>query len=541
MIRSHSAAMLLCTMLLCTILVGCGTTVAPLAQTSAPSDVTVTAAKALAEDDSEAGTAKISATDDTASTEPDAGTAEGTTTAGTGRAEPRKGDDWPIFLGPHGTGVSDETGLVDSWPEGGPKVLWDKRIGTGYSSPSIRGEKLVVHHRLRDLDVIECVRADDGTPIWKHEYDTDFSDPYGYNNGPRCSPLLTETLCYTYGAQGRLVCLNLETGKVVWKRDTAADWNVPGHFFGAGCTPILEGNLLIVLVGGQPNSGVVAFDAATGKTMWESVGKDTWDGIKTDDPANPTMEWSDKEMLVSYSSPIAVTIHGQRHVLCLVRQGLVSLDPKTGRVRFKYWFRSRTHESVNAARPVVIGDQIFLSAAYETGMALLKVHADGNDYDVVWRKKRGLSTHWSTTIHDDGCLYGFSGRHENEALLQCIDLETGDKVWETNGYDRDVSELEQDPASGQIRNAKTGKTVPWPFYGRGSATRADGKYFILGERGTLALAKLSRDGWKEISRTSFRKLKYPMWASPVLSRGRLYLRSEDWLMCLDVAKPADSQ
>lgn len=517
------------------LLMGCDSAVNPrIASKPSKLEVTESSGTAQAPMESDAGFAALAADDESAKP----GQA-----AVANKSSERTGTDWPIFLGPHGTGISDETGLLDVWPESGPEVLWNKRIGTGYSSPSIRGERLVVHHRLGDMDIIECIRADDASPIWKHEYETDYSDPYKYNNGPRCSPLLTETRCYTYGAQGRLVCLNLETGELIWDRDTAADWKVPGHFFGAGCTPILEGELLIVLVGGQPNSAVVAFNAASGKTVWESVGKQTWDGVKTDAPGNPLFEWSDNEMLVGYSSPIAATIHGQRHVLCLLRQGLVSLDPATGSVRFKYWFRSRTHESVNAARPVVIGDRIFLSAAYETGMALLKVHPDGNGTDVVWRKKRGMSTHWSTAIHHDGCLYGFSGRHEEEGMLQCVDLESGERIWETNGYEGNFAELklELDRSTGQFRNSDTGETIPFPLYGRGAATMADGKYFILGEHGKLALAKLSREGWKELSRTSFKKLRYPktIWTSPVLSRGRLYLRSEDWLTCLDVAKPAD--
>ena len=229
-------------------------------------------------------------------------------------ADKRPGQDWPMFLGPHGTGVSDEIDLLDEWPAAGPTLLWEKRIGQGYSSPSIKEGHLVIHHRQRNRDVIECLKSDDGSPIWKHEYDTDYSDPYGYNNGPRCSPILTKTRCYTFGAQGRLVCLELETGKLIWENETAKQWKVPEHFFGAGCTPILEGELLIVLVGGQPNSGVVAFQAETGQVVWESVGQQTWDGVETDQKGK-RYQWTGDEMLVSYSSPIVATIHGKKHLL----------------------------------------------------------------------------------------------------------------------------------------------------------------------------------------------------------------------------------
>ncbi len=453
----------------------------------------------------------------------------------------RPGHDWPIFLGPHGNGVSNETNLLDGWPKSGPRVVWEKRIGKGYSSPSVIGNRLVIHHRQRDRDVIECIRADDGSPLWMHDYETNFADPYGYNNGPRCSPVLTSTRCYTFGAQGLLVCLDLATGTVVWERDTAKEWKVPEHFFGAGCTPVLEGDLLIVLVGGQPNSGVVAFHAATGKVAWESVGKLTWDGVETDPPTKP-YRWTGQEMIVSYSSPIVATIHGERHLLCLLRHGLVSLNPENGNVRFKYWFRSRVHESVNAARPVVVDDCVFLSAAYETGAALLKIRPDSQTYDVIWRKygssrnpaERGMSTHWSTPIYRDGCVYGFSGRHEEEATLQCVDLKTGELLWETNGSSGSVAELRSKGSSVNIDSSKT----PTTFFGRGSMTAADGKFFLLGERGTLVLAKMNRDRFEPIGSATYSQVRYPAWAAPVLSRGRLYLRSEDHLLCLDASRPA---
>ena len=449
----------------------------------------------------------------------------------------RTGEDWPIFLGPQGTGVSRETKLLDKWPDDGPPVLWKKKIGTGYSAPSVLGHRLVVHHRLKNRDIVECLDAATAEPLWKYDYDTDYSDPYGYNNGPRCSPLLTKDRCYTFGAQGRLLCLELETGKKIWECDTAAEWNVPEHFFGFGCTPILEGGLLIVLVGGQPNSGVVAFNPETGKPVWEAVGKDTWDRVPQEEQNNKPYQWTGKEMTVSYSSPIAATIHGQRHLLCLMRQGLVSLDPKTGRLNFKYWFRAKVHESVNAARPVVVDDQIFLSAAYQAGSALLQVKPDGKSYDVVWRDPKGLSTHWSTTIAVKNHLFGFSGRHEEEAMFQCRELKTGDLVWETNGFAGDIADLSQDPKTGKIINRQTGKPEHWPFYGRGSKIIADGKFIVLGEKGTLALVKIDPEKYEEISRTSFPEIHYPAWAAPVLSRGRLYLRSEDHLLCLDLAKP----
>lgn len=445
----------------------------------------------------------------------------------------RKGDDWPIFLGPNQTGHSEETGLKVDWSEEPPPVLWSKEIGTGYSAPSVRGNRLVIHHRPRDREIIECCRADTGETLWKTSYPTRYSDPYGYNNGPRCSPILTDKLCYTYGAEGKLVCTELATGKLVWIRDVQKDFQLPDWFFGIGCTPILEGNLLITLVGGQPNSGVVAFDAQTGKTVWEAVGKETWDNAKTGWENDPIYEWEGDEMVVSYSSPIAATIHGQRHVLCLVRQGLVSLDPKTGKENFHYWFRSRTHDSVNAARPVVVGDEILLSAAYRVGSALIKVSPDGKSVEEVWKDSENLMAHWSTPIYQDGYVYGFSGRHENQGELRCIDWKTGKVLWQTNGLIVDPSTLKQDPTSGQILDKATNKPIPWPVFGRGSKIIFDGHFLILGERGTLALARISSEKYEEIGRTGYDEIGVPAWAAPVLSRKRVYLRDENALICLD--------
>ena len=452
----------------------------------------------------------------------------------------RDGEDWPRFLGQQEDGVSGETQLLQTWPATGPPLIWEKTVGTGYSAPSIRGNRLVLHHRIKNEDVIECMRADNGSSLWTFRYPSDFTDPFGYNNGPRCTPLLTEEHCYTYGANGTLCCVELSTGKQVWIRQTLRDFKVPDAFFGVGSTPILEGNLLITLVGGQPDSGVVAFDARTGKTVWQSVGKSTWNGVLTDEPGGERYKWTGEELVVSYASPLAVTVHGRRHVLCLVRHGLVSLDPKTGAENFKYWFRSRSHESVNAARPVVVGDKIFISAAYRTGSALLQVAQDGKSVTELWRNPRNMLTHWSTAIHVDGYLYGFSGRHEREGQLRCLELKTGQVVWASDGTEPVVGRVVFDQASGGFKDRQTGQPVPFPFYGRGSKIQTGSTFIVLGERGTLAQVTISPEGLKEQARASYKQIHYPAWTAPVLSRKRMYLRCEDALICLDLA-PTDSQ
>ena len=429
-------------------------------------------------------------------------------------------EDWPQFLGPHRDGTSDETGLIDRWPTNGVPVVWEKTIGTGYSAPSVLGDRLVLHHRVGGEEIVECFDAGTGKPLWRYGYPSQFIDPYGYNNGPRCTPLLTAERCYTFGAEGKLVCLALQTGKLIWQRDTAKDWEVPAAFFGVGSSPILEGDLLLVMVGGQPNAGMVAFDAKTGTTVWESVGQKNWqDQPMLGWPGDRTVVWKKWDKQASYATPVAGTVNGQRQIFCLMRQGLVSLNPTNGAVHFSRWFRAQVEESVNAANPVLVDDLVFISAAYyKAGSALLKVRPDNRGYDEQWRSTV-LEIHWTTPIHHAGYLYAFSGRNEPDARFRCVELRTGKLMW-----DRDESW------------APHSMKQP-PVYGRGSAILADGKLVVLGEGGLLGLFKVDPKRPEELSRWQVPQLHYPCWAAPVLSRKRLYLRSEDRLICLTLARP----
>lgn len=436
-----------------------------------------------------------------------------------------RGADWPQFLGPNGDGTSPESGLLEAFPAGGPPVVWEKKLGTGYAAPSVLGGKLVVYHRVGNEEIAEALDAATGKPLWRQTNPTTYVDPYGYNNGPRCAPLLTTNRCFTFGAQGVLSCVDLADGKLVWRRDTAKEFTVPEAFFGVGSTPLLEDGKLIVMLGAQTNSGVVAFDAATGKTLWESVGEKSWTGQPMHGwPGERTVAWRPWDKQASYASPVAATIHGRRVIFCFMRQGLVALDPVDGKVFDSFWFRAQVEESVNAINPVVSGNRVLISAAYyRVGSVLIELSPEMK-FAEVWRsptargQEPNLELHWTTPILHDGHLFAFSGRNEPDASFRCVEFATGRVKWE-----RDEA-------------WRKGLTPPNKF-GRGSAILADGKLIALGEAGLLGLFKPNTGQLEEISRWQVPGLHYPCWAAPVLADKRVYLRSEDRLVCLDFARP----
>jgi len=445
------------------------------------------------------------------------------------------GDDWPHFLGPQGNNTSSETRLLDHWSTNGPPILWEKPIGSGYGAPSVLGGMLILHHRVGEEEIVEAMDATSNKTKWRYAYPSRFVDPFGYNNGPRCTPWLTSNRCYTFGAEGKLLCLDPASGQVIWQRDTAKDWKVPEAFFGVGSTPLLEGDKLIVMVGGQPAAGVVAFDAATGDTIWQNVGRATWNGVapigwRTTKP----YEWTGSEMLASYASPVAATIHGQRQLFCLMRQGLVSLNPANGEVNFKRWFQSPVNESVNAMTPVISDDLVLLSTAYyRIGSVALRINPDGRSFVEAWRNPPNpyerdevtgdypspvLEVHFTTPVLHNGFLYAFSGRNEPDASFRCVEFKTGKLKWTREEGWRAHS-------------------TPQPTkFGRGSLILADNMLIVLGEGGRLGLFRPNPDRSEELCAWQVPSLRYPCWTAPVLSEKKLFLRSDDRLLCVDLSK-----
>jgi outer membrane protein assembly factor BamB len=394
--------------------------------------------------------------------------------------------DWPSFLGPTHNAVSTETKLSRTLPA---PLVWEFPKGTSYSSPAIVGDRLLFIHRIGDEEVVECMDALTGAGRWKFKYGTVFEDRYGYNNGPRSSPVIDGNRVFTMGAEGKLHCLDLASGKPIWKRDLRVDYKVPQDFFGTAGTPLVEGRLLIINVGAPGGPTVAAFDTATGKEVWRAG-----------------TAWGP-----SYASPVPAVVHGKRRVFVFAggesnppTGGLMSIDPANGKVDFSFPWRSRSFESVNAACPVVFDNKVFISASYRTGGALVQVNPDFT-HKVLWTTQE-FGLHFNTPIHRDGYLYGFDGRNEPDASLACVDVATGKIVW------RETPEW-QENFGGRQQLVST--------Y-RGTLLAVDGHYLCLGELGHLLWLDLSPKGYKELARTWLFPAR-ESWTLPVLSRGLLYV------------------
>jgi outer membrane protein assembly factor BamB len=402
--------------------------------------------------------------------------------------------DWVSFLGPTHNAISSETKLLKQWPDGGPKLVWEMVKGPSYTSPAIQGDRLVYLHRIGNAEIVECLHRETGEIYWQFEYATQFEDRFGYNNGPRSSPVIDGNRVYTYGAEGKLHCFRLDNGQIIWKRDLSGEFRVPQDFFGVSTTPLVEGDLLIINVGAPGGPCVAAFDKRTGKMVWGAA--DRW---------GP-----------SYASPVPAFVHGRRRVFVFAggeskppTGGLISLDPANGAIDFEFRWRSRLYESVNASSPVVVGDQVFISANYSTGSALVTINDDFT-HELAWTNK-GLGTHWMTAVYRDGYFYGFDGHFENDSALLCIDGATGKTMW------REVPQWEESVVlpNGSERRVTVG------IY-RGSLLWADGHFLCLGEYGHLLWLDLTPQGYKELQRVWLFRAQ-ETWALPVLSRGLLYV------------------
>jgi outer membrane protein assembly factor BamB len=391
--------------------------------------------------------------------------------------------DWPQFLGPYRNGVYDGNDLADNWRATGPPVIWQKPVGHGFSGAVVADFKLILFQRQADQEVVTCFDSRTGNPIWNFTYPTTYQDDFGFDDGPRATPCISDGRVYTFGAQGMLHCFDFATGKKLWSIDLKSEFQGGNGFFGMACSPLVEGNGVFLNIGGAKGAGIVAFDKNNGKLLWKT----------SEDEA-------------SYSSPVAATIGNRRYVLFLTRTGFLALDPVEGGIRSQYPWHSRNRMSVNAATPLVVGDNIFLSACYGTGAILLRLQEHGAEK--IWSEDDLLSNHYATSVELNGFLYGIHGRTDPgfspRPKLRCVELKTKRICWETDSI------------------------------GAASLTRAGSRLLILTEKGELIMAAATPENFQQKCRAQI--LSSEVRPFPALADGFFYARSKDQLICVNLRK-----
>jgi len=316
--------------------------------------------------------------------------------------------DWPQILGPRRNGVTVGEQPVEPWPGAGPATKWSFPVGSGYAGPAVVGDQVIMFHRLGDLERVESIDLNTGKSVWKADFPATYAGGYNSDNGPRCVPLVSGDQVFVFGAAGHLHAIKLATGEKLWSRDTQADYPGPGSYFGAGSTPIVVGKHLLLNVGGR-DAGLVAFDCATGKTVWK----------KTDERA-------------SYSSPTSAVVDGQEQVIFVTRMNTIAVDPKTGAELFRFEFGERG-PTVNAATPLVFDNQLFVSASYGVGAQLASLTK--NSATKVWANDETMSSQYSTCVEKDGFLYGTHGREDfANGELRCVEVKSGKVHWKARGF-----------------------------------------------------------------------------------------------------------
>ncbi|MHB8899486.1 MAG: outer membrane protein assembly factor BamB family protein, partial [Thermoguttaceae bacterium] len=408
------------------------------------------------------------------------------------KAEPAKAD-WPEFHGPTRDAICRETGLLQEWPEGGPDHLWTlEGLGRGYSTVSISAGRLFT---MGDLSVdgteTQQVLAYD-LPTRRQLWASPVGPPHA-DGGPRCTPTIDGDWLYALGTDGDLVCLAVDTGKERWRKNLAKD------FGGKVMTtwkfsesPLVDGDRLVCTPGG-PDAMMVALDKNDGSLIWKCavppLGEKGADGC-------------------GYASAVAAEICGTRQYVQLVGRGLIGVDARTG--RFLWGYNGVANNVANIPSPIVRGDYVLATTAYNTGAVLLKISRDGEAFkadEVYFTSPKDFQNHHGGVVVVGDYIYG--GHGPNRGDPRCLEFGTGKIVW-------------QERAAGR---------------GSASVLYADGRLIFRYDRGSVYLLAATPEGYQFKGHLEPPIGEGPAWAHPVIHGGRLYLRHANLLACYDLRAP----
>ncbi len=395
-------------------------------------------------------------------------------------ATPTWAADWPQFRGANSDGASAEK-IATTWPAEGPKVLWKVPMGNGFSAISVVGNRAFCHAAIDEQESVVAMDAATGKQLWATALDREIKDRQG-GDGPRSTPAIDGNKVYVFGTFLKLSCLNAADGKVVWQHDLKAEFDGKEIGWGHAASPVIEGDLVYVCAGGEGQS-LLAFNKNTGAVAWK--GED--DG--------PT-----------HCSPTPATIRGTRQIIFRTQRGLVSVVPKTGAVLWRHDF---PHRVSSAASPVVGGDMVYVSTAYNVGAGVAKISKNGDAWTAteLWRKEGELQNHWTTPVHKDGYLYGL---YKQGPGLRCIEMATGKEMWSKGGF-------------------------AW----QGATTLVADHVLVQNERGEIVLVKATPQGYEEAARAQ--PMGGQCWTMATISNGRIFARSTTEAVCLDVADARDAR
>jgi outer membrane protein assembly factor BamB len=427
---------------------------------------------------------------------------------------PLRADDWPQWLGPKRDGIWRETGILKKFPTNGLSVRWRTPVGAGYAGPAVAGGRIFVADRqvgpkngagdrsqrasIPGTERVLCLDEANGQILWKHEYDCPYN--VDYPAGPRATPIVIDGKVCTLGTEGHLFCFEAKTGKVLWSREFKKDFGVETPVWGFAAHPLIDGQKLVCLVGGE-GSVAVAFDKNTGKEIWRA--------LNAKEPG--------------YAPPMIYEAGGKRQLIIWHPESLNSLDPETGKLHWTQPYAARSGLTIPTPRKE--GDSLFITSFYN-GPMMLRLAADKPAATVLWRGKSnserntdGLHSIICTPFFEAGHIYGVCSYGQ----LRCLKADTGERLWET------------------FEATTGGKEARWA---NAFLVKNGERFFLPNEKGDLIIAKLTPEGYEEISRahlldpTNTAAGRDVVWSHPAFANRSIYARNDKEIICVSLAEGA---
>jgi outer membrane protein assembly factor BamB len=387
---------------------------------------------------------------------------------------------WTQWGGPHRNFQTEASGIKDTWPAGGPRVMWKRPLGEGYSSPAVEGAVLYAMYGKPRQEIVLAANAETGTTLWEHTTDMTFqSDAPEMGNGPYSTPLIVGGRLFTTGVAGRLQCLDKKTGKLLWTQQLWTDHNGSRLMYGYSSSPIAFREMVIVPVGGA-GKAVMAFNQADGKVVWA---KHNFGNV--------------------YSSPVLINVGGLEQLAVLMDGALIAVNPHNGDLQWQVPFKA--DYSIAVATPLWSPDNlVFVSAEYNAGAKVIELKRNGMQTNAteLWNSIR-LRLHHGNAIRVGDTIYFSSGGKGSQAILSAVDARTGKIHWQERSIEK--------------------ATFVW----------ADRKLITLDQDGNLMIAYPSTQGFKITAKAPL--LTRLAWTPPAVVGTRVYLRDRRNMMAVDLS------